>query len=148
MTDNEPKTETVPLDAWTDFREGDQVVSIAPGHGTITVERVLPPKPKLPTTNGSIVTQAYQDKDAELGRIAAFLLDGTWYDTARPGRRVGVPSKWATGWTLVYEAPADNLPTLHQIDNALRGGSDSYHIVVDSMDAARRVFELLLDGNK
>lgn len=37
----------IELNAWTDFQDGDQVVAIAPRHGTITVERDVPVEYKV-----------------------------------------------------------------------------------------------------
>lgn len=146
----QPATEVVPVDRFADLLPGDVVVETDRTYDgdLVRVRRSIPPKPKLPTTNGSIVTQAYQDKDAELGRIAAFLLDGTWYDTARPGRRVGVPSVWATGWTLVYEAPSlevDEAALQNLVSNLLYryDNEESFGVVTFT----RRILTFLKEGN-
>lgn len=136
----ETKTEEVEIKGWNEFREGDIVVRHPDnlGRGALIIQREVS---GLPTTNGSIVVQSEADSRDE-PRWSAFLLDGMWRSTENGQQHIS-PEEWRNGWTLVYEAPANSLPTVHEIDSALRGGSESYVLVVDSLDAARRVWSLL-----
>ena len=107
------KTEVVTVSYMEDFRPGDVIVEAAGDQTPPKVMRELPPRNPLPTTDGSIVVQTREDEAAEFGLVSAFLLNGLWYDTARPVRRLS-PDVWASGWTLVYEAPAAAAETLKE----------------------------------
>jgi hypothetical protein len=87
-------------------REDDVIVS-APGEhdnfSSMVVRRALPPKPALPTTDGSIVAQPEMD-DPDRNPVSAFMRDGNWYSTQEGFGRLW-PEHWASGWKLIHEAP-------------------------------------------
>ena len=135
---NEPKTEVVPVDRFADLLPGDVVVETDRTYDgdLVRVRRILPPKPKLPTTNGSIVIQPEEDFK-RAGVVSAFLVDGTWWDTTDP-TRILKPGAWLTGWTLVYEAPAP--PALGELFDAIRSSEIGY---LAAKTAAQRVLALM-----
>ena len=105
-----PETEVVTVDRFADLFSGDVVVDTDRTYDGdfARVRRVLPPKPVLPTTEGSIITQTRTEKNAGRVLVSAVLANGSWRNTAN-GRDILWPEHWASGWTLIYEAPA--LPT-------------------------------------
>jgi hypothetical protein len=86
-------------------REDDVIVHAPSEHdnfSSMVVRRTLPPKPTLPTTDGSIVAQP--EMDDPLVPVSAFLRDGNWYSTQEGSGRLW-PDLWSSGWKLIYEAP-------------------------------------------
>lgn len=145
---NEPETEVVTVDRFADLHPDDIVVETVRANAgdQVRVRRVLPPKPVLPTTDGSIVVQSVADSRDE-PRWSAFLLDGVWLSTEN-GQHPAFPEEWRNGWALVYEAPAvqvDEDALQNLVSNMLYRYDNDEHFGVISF--VRRILTFLKEGN-
>lgn len=130
----------IPLDAWTDFQEGDQVVSVAPGYGTITVERDVPDPPK-PGTIGTATVRGVKG----VRGVWASLFDGDPYFVILEADKAGTGSLSSTANLVTDFVPEPTKPqitrenfikTLKSVveDNMLDTGEEFDTVIVFAAD--------------